>query len=89
MRLLEKGVSIETVCVLLGHADPTITVKPYRPWVRSTRSSGFDSKVSFVSCGDDPLADDGLCPDGRMSIKSGRAPSERLTAARMLVAMSG
>ena len=33
--LLEKGVSIETVSVLLGHSDIRITLRHYRPWVKS------------------------------------------------------
>jgi integrase/recombinase XerD len=35
VRLLEKGVSIETVSVLLGHSNIGITLKHYRPWVKS------------------------------------------------------
>lgn len=35
VRLLEKGVSIETVSVLLGHSSIGITLKHYRPWVES------------------------------------------------------
>ena len=35
VRLLENGVSIETVSVLLGHASVATTLKYYRPWVRS------------------------------------------------------
>lgn len=35
VRLLEKGVSIETVSVLLGHSSIGITLKHYRPWVKS------------------------------------------------------
>lgn len=35
LRLLEKGVSIETVSVLLGHSNIGITLKHYRPWVKS------------------------------------------------------
>ena len=35
VRLLEKGVSIETVSVLLGHSSISITLKHYRPWVKS------------------------------------------------------
>jgi len=33
--LLEKGVSIETVSMLLGHSDIRITLRHYRPWVNS------------------------------------------------------
>jgi integrase/recombinase XerD len=33
--LLEKGVSIESVSVLLGHSDLKVTLKHYRPWVKS------------------------------------------------------
>ena len=33
--LLEKGVSIETVSMLLGHSDIRITLRHYRPWVKS------------------------------------------------------
>jgi integrase len=32
---LEKGVSIETVSMLLGHSDIRITLRHYRPWVKS------------------------------------------------------
>jgi len=35
VRLLEKGVSIETISVLLGHSSLGITLKHYRPWVKS------------------------------------------------------
>jgi integrase len=35
VRLLEKGVSIETVSVLLGHSSLAITLKYYRPWMQS------------------------------------------------------
>ena len=35
VRLLEKGVPIETVSVLLGHSNIAITLKHYRPWVKS------------------------------------------------------
>jgi site-specific recombinase XerD len=35
VRLLENGVSIETVSVLLGHSNLAITLKHYRPWVKS------------------------------------------------------
>ena len=35
VRLLEKGVPIESVSVLLGHATIGITLKHYRPWVKS------------------------------------------------------
>jgi integrase len=33
--LLEKGVPIESVSVLLGHSDVRVTLKHYRPWVKS------------------------------------------------------
>lgn len=33
--LLENNVPIETVSILLGHADSRITTKSYRPWVAS------------------------------------------------------
>lgn len=35
VKLLEKGVSLETVSILLGHLSISITQKHYRPWVRS------------------------------------------------------
>ncbi len=37
--LLEKGVPIETVSMLLGHADSRVTTKHYRPWVRSLQEN--------------------------------------------------
>src|SRR5206468_1640544 len=37
--LLEKGVPIETVSVLLGHADSRVTTRHYRPWVRSLQEN--------------------------------------------------
>jgi integrase/recombinase XerD len=33
--LLQKGVSLETVSVLLGHSNTRITAKHYNPWVKS------------------------------------------------------
>jgi integrase/recombinase XerD len=39
VRLLEKGVSIETVSVLLGHSSIAITLKYYRPWVQSLQEN--------------------------------------------------
>ena len=33
--LLEKGVPIETGSVLLGHSNMAVTLKHYRPWVKS------------------------------------------------------
>ena len=35
VKLLERGTSIETVSVLLGHKSIRITEKHYNPWVRS------------------------------------------------------
>jgi integrase len=35
--LLLKGVSLEDVAVLLGHATPAITAKHYSPWVQARR----------------------------------------------------
>lgn len=37
--LLEKGVPIETVSILLGHANSKITSKHYRPWVLSLQQN--------------------------------------------------
>ena len=36
--LLEKGFSIETLAMLLGHSDIRITLKHYRPWVKSLQN---------------------------------------------------
>lgn len=36
--LLEKGVSIETLAMLLGHSDIRVTLKHYRPWVMSLQT---------------------------------------------------
>ena len=43
--LLEKGVSLETVSVLLGHQSVKITQKHYAPWVK-TRQDALDKEVS-------------------------------------------
>ena len=37
--LLERGVDIETVSVLLGHASIKVTEKHYRPWVKSLQTN--------------------------------------------------
>jgi integrase/recombinase XerD len=36
--LLEKGVSIETIAMLLGHSDIRVTLRHYRPWVKSLQA---------------------------------------------------
>jgi integrase/recombinase XerD len=43
--LLEKGVSLETVSILLGHQSLKITQKHYSPWVK-TRQEALDRQVS-------------------------------------------
>jgi len=43
--LLEKGVSLETVSILLGHQSIKITQKHYAPWVK-TRQDALDKEVS-------------------------------------------
>ena len=43
--LLEKGVSLETVSILLGHQSLKITQKHYSPWVK-TRQAALDKEVS-------------------------------------------
>ena len=43
--LLEKGVSLETVSILLGHQSLKITQKHYSPWVK-TRQEALDKEVS-------------------------------------------
>jgi site-specific recombinase XerD len=43
--LLEKGVSLETVSILLGHQSIKITQKHYSPWVK-TRQNALDREVS-------------------------------------------
>ena len=42
--LLEKGVSLETVSVLLGHQNIKVTQKHYSPWVK-TRQDALDKEV--------------------------------------------
>jgi site-specific recombinase XerD len=42
--LLEKGVSLETVSILLGHQSIKITQKHYSPWVR-TRQEALEKEV--------------------------------------------
>lgn len=37
--LLEKGVSLETVSILLGHQSLKITQKHYSPWVENEAGS--------------------------------------------------
>ena len=39
VRLLEKGVSLETVSILLGHTDIQTTPKSYAPWVASLQAN--------------------------------------------------
>jgi integrase/recombinase XerD len=39
VRLLEKGVALETVSILLGHTDIKTTQKSYAPWVQSLQSN--------------------------------------------------
>jgi integrase len=41
--LLERGVPLETVSVLLGHANSRVTAKHYRPWVKSLQQSLEDA----------------------------------------------
>ena len=43
--LLEKGVSLESVSILLGHQSLKITQKHYSPWVK-TRQDALDREVS-------------------------------------------
>jgi site-specific recombinase XerD len=43
--LLEKGVSLETVSILLGHQSLKITQKHYSPWVK-TRQEALEKEVS-------------------------------------------
>jgi integrase/recombinase XerD len=47
VNLLEKGVSLETVSILLGHQSVRITQKHYSPWVK-TRQEALDKEVSRV-----------------------------------------
>jgi site-specific recombinase XerD len=44
VRLLEKGVSLETVSILLGHQSVKITQKHYSPWVK-TRQEALEREV--------------------------------------------
>jgi len=39
VRLLEKGVPLETVSILLGHTDIQTTQKSYAPWVKSLQDN--------------------------------------------------
>jgi integrase/recombinase XerD len=43
--LLEKGVSLETVSILLGHQSLKVTQKHYSPWVK-TRQDALDREVT-------------------------------------------
>jgi integrase/recombinase XerD len=45
VNLLQKGVSLETVSVLLGHSNSRITAKHYNPWVKS-RQLALESEIS-------------------------------------------
>ena len=45
--LLQKGVSLETVSILLGHQSIKITQKHYSPWVK-TRQDALDKEVSLA-----------------------------------------
>lgn len=48
--VLEKGVAIETVSVLLGHSDIRVTLKHYRPWVRSLQEKlEFEVQKAWAS----------------------------------------
>jgi integrase/recombinase XerD len=47
VNLLEKGVSLETVPILLGHQNLKITQKHYSPWVK-TRQDAPEKEVSRV-----------------------------------------
>jgi integrase/recombinase XerD len=42
--LLEKGVSLETVSILLGHQSVRVTQKHYSPWVK-TRQEALEREV--------------------------------------------
>lgn len=56
--LLEKGVPIETVSVLLGHASVKITEKHYRPWVKSLQDKLESAVRQTWSSEDTPRSDD-------------------------------
>jgi integrase/recombinase XerD len=45
VNLLQKGVSLETVSVLLGHSNTKITAKHYNPWVQS-RQQALENEIS-------------------------------------------
>lgn len=49
--LLEKGVSIETLAMLLGHSDIRVTLKHYRPWVMSLQAH-LESEVQKAWVGE-------------------------------------
>ena len=39
VELLKKGVSLETVSILLGHSSVRITERHYRPWVKTLQDN--------------------------------------------------
>ena len=43
VNLLRKGVSLETVSILLGHSNSRITAKHYNPWVKARQLELEDS----------------------------------------------
>src|SRR5581483_6701165 len=45
VNLLQKGVSLETVSVLLGHSNTKITAKHYNPWVQS-RQVALENEIA-------------------------------------------
>jgi integrase/recombinase XerD len=47
VKLLSRGVSLENVSILLGHADVKITQKHYAPWVRS-RQDRLEEEVRKI-----------------------------------------
>jgi integrase/recombinase XerD len=54
VKLLERGTSIESVSVLLGHKSIRITEKHYSPWVRS-RQEALEVEMKNVWKGDATL----------------------------------
>lgn len=58
--LLEKGVSIETLAMLLGHSDIRVTLRHYRPWVKALQAH-LESEVQKAWDSDKEMAPGANC----------------------------